>query len=448
MAGLLNEPSGGLLDWIGTPAGQGLLTAVAAGMAGARRGAPINSIGAGMLGGLQGYANAQDQQMQANRYEQQTKLFDAQMQRFKAQADAEKAAQEQAKLQQGYLSTVGRVTSPVIGAEPNKFDPMKWRSLGGSLEDAKALLSSGNWGKSAIKDYKEVLNPDGSVSIVGFDEFGNQVNTGATPFKDAKIQDFGGYLGAIDPVSLKTTRLGNKSMTPGEVATDNRARDRLLFDQGGGVDGGGASQAGLVKQYGKPPAGYRWKPDGSMEFVPGGPADQKAQLQKSGEGTVGSVVADLRDKYRILDSENAIVSENNKWGTNIGARIGSSGVGQMFGGAVGTKAQSARDSIAMTRPLLLQSIMKATGMSAKQMDSNAELKMYLATATDPTLGLQANMEALDRIEALYGGGSQQTPANKAAPKPAAPTGRTVVRTGTMNGRKVVQYSDGSTEYAD
>lgn len=228
MAGLLDQPSGGLLDWIGTPAGQGLLTAVAAGMAGARRGAPVNTIGAGLLGGLQGYANAQDQQMQAKRYDQQNKLFDAQMQNIQAQADAKKAAQEQARLQQGYLSTVGRVTSPVVGAEPNKFDPMKWLSLGGSVEDAKALSSSGNWGKSAIKDYKEVRNPDGSVSIVGFDEYGNQMNTGATPFKDAKIHDFGGYLGAIDPVSLKTTRLGNKSMTPGEAAVNQRAKDAAL----------------------------------------------------------------------------------------------------------------------------------------------------------------------------------------------------------------------------
>ena len=63
----------------------------------------------------------------------------------------------------------------------------------------------------------------------------------------------------------------------------------------------------------------------------------------------------------------------------------------------------------MTRPLLLQAIMKATGMSAKQMDSNAELKLYLSTATDPTKGLQANMEALDRIEKLYGSGQLDTP---------------------------------------
>lgn len=40
----------------------------------------------------------------------------------------------------------------------------------------------------------------------------------------------------------------------------------------------------------------------------------------------------------------------------------------------------------------------------------------------------------------------QIPTPSAAP--AAPAARTVVRTGTLNNRRVVQYSDGSTEYAD
>ena len=35
------------------------------------------------------------------------------------------------------------------------------------------------------------------------------------------------------------------------------------------------------------------------------------------------------------------------------------------------------------------------------------LKLYLATATDPQKGLEANLEALDRIESLYGGGNEK-----------------------------------------
>lgn len=42
---------------------------------------------------------------------------------------------------------------------------------------------------------------------------------------------------------------------------------------------------------------------------------------------------------------------------------------------------------------------------------------------------------------------KQASAGGAAPAAASANGKTVVRTGTLNGRKVVQYSDGSTEYA-
>lgn len=54
----------GLLDFVSTPEGQGLLSAAFGGLAGARRGQPLNSIGRGGLAGLAGYANAQEQQAQ------------------------------------------------------------------------------------------------------------------------------------------------------------------------------------------------------------------------------------------------------------------------------------------------------------------------------------------------------------------------------------------------
>jgi hypothetical protein len=44
------------------------------------------------------------------------------------------------------------------------------------------------------------------------------------------------------------------------------------------------------------------------------------------------------------------------------------------------------------------------------------------------------------VDRISGGGQ--------AEQPAAPAAKQVVRTGTLNGRKVVQYSDGSTAYAD
>lgn len=182
-------------------------------------------------------------------------------------------------------------------------------------------------------------------------------------------------------------------------------RDRFNADQGTAVaDAGGPSQAPLVKKFGKAEAGRRWKADGTLEFIPGGSQDMKAQGAVVGKDAVDNVVATLRNSYDVLDKGAGITSTEEGVLSNLGRTISKSPVGQLAGGAVGGKNQKERDAIAQARPMLLQAIMKATGMSAKQMDSNAELKLYLATATDPTLSLQANREALDRIERLFGGG--------------------------------------------
>lgn len=49
----------GLLDYLNTPEGVGLLSMVAGGMTGARRGTPVNNIGRGVASGLMGYQGAQ-----------------------------------------------------------------------------------------------------------------------------------------------------------------------------------------------------------------------------------------------------------------------------------------------------------------------------------------------------------------------------------------------------
>lgn len=70
----------GLLDFVSTPEGQGLLSAAFGGLAGARRGEPLNSIGRGGLAGLTGYAQAQDRLMHEQDSAAQRKYRDMQMQ--------------------------------------------------------------------------------------------------------------------------------------------------------------------------------------------------------------------------------------------------------------------------------------------------------------------------------------------------------------------------------
>jgi hypothetical protein len=178
--------------------------------------------------------------------------------------------------------------------------------------------------------------------------------------------------------------------------------------------------AGLL-QVGKAPSGYRFLPDGSMQAIPGGPADAKssalAQQKALGASDVDSAVATLRDAYDRLEKGGGITSTERGALSNMAAASGSSGLGQAVGRAFGTQNQSARNDIAMTRPALLAALMKATGMSAKQMDSNAELKLWMATATDPTLDVESNRRALNAIERKYiASSSQPAPVNDENPR--------------------------------
>jgi hypothetical protein len=176
----------------------------------------------------------------------------------------------------------------------------------------------------------------------------------------------------------------------------------------------------------KLPPGYRWKDAAhtEQEAIPGGPSDQKAHAANSklegGRQTVNDLVAGLRDHYAQLDQAGGITNPNKGMLDNLAAGAGSSGVGQAMGRMFGTQNQSLRNTIAQQRPLLLNAIKEATGMSAKQMDSNAEMKMYLAAATDPTLDVKANMEALDMLDKLYGLGRQNGPAVTPQPATAPP----------------------------
>jgi len=84
----------GLLDFINTPQGIGLLSAVAGGMAGARRGAPINSVGRGLVTGLQGYQGAQDQLRQDSENAITKRYREMQMQKIESELANQKGMRE------------------------------------------------------------------------------------------------------------------------------------------------------------------------------------------------------------------------------------------------------------------------------------------------------------------------------------------------------------------
>jgi hypothetical protein len=127
--------------------------------------------------------------------------------------------------------------------------------------------------------------------------------------------------------------------------------------------------------------------------------------------------------YAELNRLGGIASTERSAFANVPARIAGSAVGQIAGQAIGTSEQSLRDRIAAARFTLVQQIKNATGMSARQMDSNVELQNTLNSLSDPRQGYEAAINIIENLRKTYGlGGGAPTgePASRgAAGGPAA-----------------------------
>jgi hypothetical protein len=287
----------------------------------------------------------------------------------------------------------------------------------------------------------------------------NQLPTGMKPDERAAFytQNVIPYL----PMDKQAEALLPK-VTQKEVGDQLISYDQYGREVGREKVGMTAYQKQILSQ-GRIPVGYVMKADGTLEALVGGPADVKTQAKNQGALDFDTQITNLRDKYKQLDQMGGIVNPDKSTISNIIAGAESSGLGQIVGGKLGTQAQSIRNEIAQARPLLLQSIKQATGMSSKQMDSNAELQLYLRSATDPNIDIKANLNALDNIQSLYGSGKLQAVNANAKPNLTEeykakklkegenkPAEKQIVKTGIdkKTGKKVVQYSDGTISYGN
>ena len=143
-------------------------------------------------------------------------------------------------------------------------------------------------------------------------------------------------------------------------------------------------------------------------------AQEKIDTKNQAKQQLSDVVGQLKTSYDTLLEGGGITSTTSGGRENIGAKMGTSAVGQFVGSALGTKNQEQRQVIEQTRPLLLNLIKEATGMSASQMNSNAEMQMYLKAATDPKLSYEANITALQNLDKTFGLGllKETTPPKK------------------------------------
>ena len=343
----------GLLDFVKTPEGQGLLSAAFGGLAGARRGTPLNNIGRAGIAGLTGYGSAQDRITQEAEAAQARELRAMQTAKYRRDMTADEAAANEKQrvedlIRTTFLPVTGTnanartgITGPrpeaaaAIGSTP-AVDWQQMIAMGVPFERVKQLAESKNLGRNKVARTAEVEGPDGSKRIVQLDDFGGEIGSLAGYTAPVQINQ-GDRVTFAKPTpgqsfGINETpdgRAGRAVTMRGQNMTDSRARERMAFDKAGGGEFGG-DQIVLAKQYGKPPTGYRWKPDGSMEAVPGGPADIKA-------GELGDKRA--RQKQGAVQQADRIIAKVDQAVSKVGLNTAGMG-GSMLSRVPGTEAKN------------------------------------------------------------------------------------------------------------
>ena len=146
-----------------------------------------------------------------------------------------------------------------------------------------------------------------------------------------------------------------------------------------------------LEQGGKAPAGYRWKADGTLEAIPGGPADTKL-------GGPGARVQDAKDVLEMLDLAEPLIAKSTGSYAGTGVDMAARAVGASTPGA-----QAAAELKALEGAL----ISKMPKMSGPQSDKDVMLYRQMAgqigDSTIPPETKKAAIRTIRQLNERYAG---------------------------------------------
>jgi hypothetical protein len=123
--------------------------------------------------------------------------------------------------------------------------------------------------------------------------------------------------------------------------------------------------------------------------------------------TFDRTLENLRDQYRKLGDQGMLIKPGE---TTLGNRVAA--VGSVNAPGITTILSPERGSavaaLANMRQTTLSALMGATGMSAKQIDSNAEMRAYLDSLSNPGQPVQAIVDTLNNLSQRFGRGKVMT----------------------------------------
>lgn len=302
-----------------------------------------------------------------------------------------------------YLNKVSRV-NPKLGAELGKS----------RLEaDEKRLKMAGDSTKFYMDALPGIANPDQMAALTVAQY--NDPNLGPVL---KRIRPLEQALSTIptDPQGFEMYKqkvaMGMKDFYEKAQAADLQKRGQDL-----------TYRAATQPVFSEASGGFYTRPTAGKEstFIPAGGTEMTTKGKAVGQAkeNVTTLASEMAKGYKDLLDKKGIKSTEAGAASNLSASSQSSMAGQILGGVFGTEEQDIRDFIKSQRPLLVQSIVKATGMSAQQINSNAELKNILDAATDPSRGYESNLRALNGLNNMFGTGKPILPGADGTPPPAS-----------------------------
>lgn len=268
----------------------------------------------------------------------------------------------------------------------------------------------------AVMAYQAALQGDTAARYGGQAALEAKTNDTNAGLVREQMQQDGANQREVGQSAIARDRIANEQRQ--QAITNDLAERRLALDD---------RKAGTANV----PSGYRASADGQgLEAIPGGPADprtSKAALQRREDA---GYVTDILDMARPLVEKST--------GSYLGAAVDKAAqvVGQSTDGG---------NAAAQLKVLQGALVSKMPRMEGPQSDKDVQLYREMAAQIgDSTVPRQQRMEAMNTLEMLQ---------QKYAPAQQAQDGqgeqqRRVMRTGVYNGRRVVQYEDGSLSYAD
>lgn len=320
------------------------------------------------------------------------------------------------------------------GAGQGRFNSMAALLAGYTPDEIQKLAGVPNAGRQEVARTVNVPGPRGEKMVLQLDKHGQPVGQPMTEFEAAQMINLGNRQVAAVPRPGMEFKMG---MTP--EGADNSARGWAGLNETKRHNSVTESNSNA----GRAPQGYRFRQDGSLEAIPGGPAD-KQSAATADERKAATLLQRLDFSGKQLAA--AVQGNPGAAKPELGASV-LRGVGlEMAANSVtGTQRQQVD---AAQLDMLDAALTLATGAAYTKEQLEGHRKSYFPQIGDDPATVKDKQDRLQNViqaaRIAAGRAASLTGHQEAPGKPQ----KSVVRTGMYGGRKVIQYSDGSTEYAN